>query len=632
MLTEDVIRFFGAVSPFQFLDEEQLRKVARDVSMEFYPSNTVILKQNGPPSDALRIIKKGAVKVIMEGDEGEEIVTEYKGEGDNFGFLSMIGRDRQRTTVKAVEDTLCYTLKKERVQRLLESSPSFAEYFMAYLSRYIDRTFQEMRRRNPLNGTSDRLLFTTPVREIALPLITAPASTTIQEAAQLMVKHKISSLVILNENNIPAGIVTDRDLREKVVAKGRSVSDPVKNVSNLSLIRAEAKGSCFEALMKMIQYNIHHVLVVDEGRLTGIVTNHDLMLLQGTSPVSFAKDILVQESIEGLVPLTKKIFNVIALLLKEETRFSNLSNIVSEIYDRLFRKVLELAEKKLGPPPLPYCWVVIGSEGRREQIFKSDQDNVLIYSDPSTPGEEIDAASYFSVFAEWIRESLLILGIPPCKEGFMAANPRWCQPFRVWKNLFEGWIMNPTEEETPKFINFFDARPLYGKYMLFQGVKDQIGPWINEEGDQFLRTLTMLALRTPPPAGFVGNKVFEKDGTSALKLDLKRRGILPLVDLIRLFSLKHGLSETSTLARIAGVKIKESEIAKIEGELTHAFDYMMLLLIHHQYQQIRFGLRPDSMLEPNQLSSIDRKTLREAFQLIARVQNLARQVFLSEPS
>ena len=174
MLTEDVIKFLNAVSPFQLLDRDQLQRVARDVSLEFYPVHTVILKQNGPPSESLRIIKKGAVKVIMEGEEGEEIVTEYKGEGDNFGFLSMIGRDRQRTTVKAVEDTLCYILTKERVQRLLESSSAFAEYFMAYLSRYIDRTFQEMCRRNPLQGTSDRLLFTTPVGEIAVPLITVP--------------------------------------------------------------------------------------------------------------------------------------------------------------------------------------------------------------------------------------------------------------------------------------------------------------------------------------------------------------------------------------------------------------------------------------------------------------------------
>jgi CBS domain-containing protein len=627
MLTEDVIKFLGAVSPFQLLSEEQLRKIARDVSLEFYPANTVILKQNGPPSDSLRIIKKGAVKVIMEGDEGEEIVTEYKGEGDNFGFLSMIGRDRQRTTVKAVEDTLCYILTKERVQKLLESSPAFAEYFMAYLSRYIDRTFQEMCRRNPMHGTSDRLLFTTPVGDIAVPLITAPSSTSIQEAAQLMVRNKISSLVIVNESNIPMGIITDRDLREKVVAKGRSVSDSVRHICNLSLIRADAKSSCFDALTKMIQYNIHHLLVVEEGRLIGIVTNHDLMLLQGTSPVSFAKDILVQESIEGLVPLTKKIFNVIALLIKEESHFSQLSSVITEIYDRLFRKVLELAEKKFGPPPLPYCWVVIGSEGRKEQIFKTDQDNVLIYSDPATPGEEIEAAGYFSVLTAWVKESLSLLGVPSCPDGFMSANPRWCQPFRVWKDMFASWIVNPSEEETAKVLNFFDARPLFGKYALFHGIRDQIWPWIHEEGDNFLRILASLAVKTAPPAGFVGNRVFEKDGTALLKLDIKKRAILPVVDLVRLFALRHALSETSTLGRISGIKTKESEFGGMEGELNHAFDYLMMLLVHHQYQQIRVGLRPDTLIEPNQLSSLDKKTLREAFQLIYRIQTHARQVF-----
>ena len=396
MIIEDVLSFLKGIPPFQFLEEPVLRKAAGGLSLEFYPKDTVILKQNGPPSDSLRVIKKGAVKVLMGDETGEEIVLEYKGEGDNFGFLSLIGKDRQRTTVKAVEDTLCYIMDAPRVRKLIETSPAFNEYFMAYLSRYVDRTYQEMHQRNALYSDSDRLLFTTPVGSIAIPLITVSEKTSIQEAAQVMAQHKISSLIIRNENNLPTGIVTDRDLREKVVAKGRNIVEAVKNIGNLSLIRVDGTDTCFEALLKMIQYGIHHLLVVEEGALKGIVTNHDLMLLQGTSPVSFANDILNQETVEGLVPLTRKIFNIINLLLKEDTQVAHLSNIITEIYDRLFRKVMEIGEKKFGPPPLPYCFVVLGSEGRREQIFKTRQDHALIYFDPGTPGAEIEAAGYFA--------------------------------------------------------------------------------------------------------------------------------------------------------------------------------------------------------------------------------------------
>jgi CBS domain-containing protein len=563
----------------------------------------------------------------MGAETGEEIVLEYKGEGDNFGFLSLIGKDRQRTTVKAVEDTLCYTLEERRVRRLIESSPAFNEYFMAYLSRYVDRTYQEMHQRNPLYSDSDRLLFTTPVGSIAIPLITVDEKTPIQEAARVMAQHKISSLIIRNENNLPSGIVTDRDLREKVVAKGRNTSEAVRNIGNLSLIRVDGRDTCFEALLKMIQYGIHHLLVVEEGALKGIVTNHDLMLLQGTSPVSFAKDILNQETVEGLVPLTGKIFNIVGLLLKEETQVVHLTNIITEIYDRFFRKVLEIGEKKFGPPPLPYCFVVLDSEGRREQIFKTRQDNALIYFDPGTPGAEIEAAGYFADFSGWVRDSLALLGLQPAPEKTLASNPQWRQPFQAWRKLFRDWIAGATPDSVAEGVPFFDARPLYGKFSLFLTIRDHIAALIKEEGAKFLQALSVQAVSHPPPVGFVKNRLVEKDGTQQEFLDLGRKGLQPLVDLVRLFALSRGVRETATLARIKALQDREPAFNKIGGELSQAFEFMMLLTIHHQFRQIKTGRPVDTRFDPAQLSSLEKKTLREAFRLIGRLQALAQTAF-----
>jgi CBS domain-containing protein len=627
MIIEDVLIFLKGIPPFQFLDEPVLRKAAGSLSMEFYPKDTVILKQNGPPSDSLRVIKKGAVKVLMGDETGEEIVLEYKGEGDNFGFLSLIGKDRQRTTVKAVEDTLCYIMDERRVRKLIETSPAFNEYFMAYLSRYVDRTYQEMHQRNALHSDSDRLLFTTPVGSIAIPLITVFEKTSIQQAAQVMAQNKISSLIIRNENNLPTGIVTDRDLREKVVAKGRDTAEAVKNIGNLSLIRVDGKDTCFEALLKMIQYGIHHLLVVEDGALKGIVTNHDLMLLQGTSPVSFANDILNQETVAGLVPLTRKIFNIINLLLREDTQVLHLSNIITEIYDRLFRKVMEIGEKKFGPPPLPYCFVVLGSEGRREQIFKTRQENALIYFDPGTPGAEIEAAGYFADLSGWIRDSLTTLGIPPGPGGYLASNPKWDQPFQAWQKVFREWIEEASPGTIVEALPFFDSRPLYGKFSLFLTIRDHIVALIGEEGQGFLKVLTELIVKTPPPVGFIKNRVVEQDGTQQEQLDLHQRGLQPLIDLVRLFALSRGIRETSTLARIQALKEREPAFQKLSGELAHAFEFMMLFTIHHQFQQIKKGQRPDSLLEPTQLDSLEKKTLREAFRLIGRLQALAQTAF-----
>jgi CBS domain-containing protein len=625
MIIEDVLAFLRGIPPFQFLEEGDLLKAAGDLSMEFYPKDTVILKQGGLPSSSLRVIKKGAVKVLMGTDTGEDIVLEYKGEGDNFGFLSMIGKDRQKTTVTAVEDTLCYVLDEQRVGKLIESSQAFNEYFMAYLSRYVDRTYQEMHQRNPLYSDSDRLLYTTPVGTIAIPLVSVKESAPIQEAARMMVQHKISSLVIRNDNNVPTGIITDRDLREKVVAKGRNTAEPVKNIGTLSLIRVDGRDICFEALLKMIQFDIHHLLVVEEGELKGIVTNHDLMLLQGTSPVSFAKDILNQETVEGLASLTGKILNIIGLLLKEETKVPHLANVITEIYDRFFRKIMEIGEKKFGPPPLPYCFVVLGSEGRREQIFKTRQDNALIYFDPGTPGLEIDAAGYFTDFGDWVSDSLAVLGLQPGPENVQAANPEWRQPFRAWQKLFQEWIEEATLEKIAESLPFFDSRPLYGKFSLFLTIRDLIAALIKGEGQKLLEVMTAKVVQMPPPVGFVRNHLVEKDGTQHEFLDLAQRGLQPLVDLVRIFALSRGIRETATLSRIQALKDREPGFQKITGELARAFEFMMLLNIHHQFRQVKSGQPTDSLIEPAHLSSSEKKTLREAFRLIARLQALAQQ-------
>lgn len=622
MIIEDVIRFLQNTSPFQLLDPATLEKVARNVSLDFYPREEVILKQNGPPSNSLRIIKKGTVKVLMGTEEGEEIVLEYKGEGDNFGFLSMIGQDRQRTTVKAVEDTICYIIMKEQVLKLLEISPPFTEYFMSYLSRYVDRTYQGMHTKSLYYGPADRLLFTTKVGNIAVKMTTVKEDTPIREAAQVMVFNKISSLIVINKNGLPGGIVTDRDLREKVVAKGRNVQEPIKNIVTLALIRADAQESCFEALMKMIQYNIHHLLVIEEGVVKGIVTNHDLMLLQGTSPVSLTKDILNQSTLEGLRPLMGKIKHVIGLLLKENVKLDQLTRIVSELFDRLIRKVLDFTERELGTPPLPYGVIVYGCEGRREQIYEANQDYALVYADPPASADQVIINRYFANFWPLFGSNLKKIGFSPRPSRFAFGNPTGCQPLSHWKHVFKEWILNPTLASSEEAAIFFDSRPIYGKVGLFQEVRDTLPSYLLQGERNLLKYLAALCLKHPAPVGFHQQFLVEKDGSHKDRFDLQRQAIIPLVDLIRLFALDSGVKETSTLARLNALKGKHSLVKQFGRELEHAFEFIMLLDIHHQQEKVQTGEAVDHILSPDRLSNPERKTLREAFHLITRLHDL----------
>jgi CBS domain-containing protein len=624
LIIEDIVAFLKKVPPFFSLDDTNLQAVAKHLSVEFYPRGTVILKQNDSSSDSLRIIKKGGVKLSMVSSEnGEEVIIDYRGEGDTFGFLSLLSRDRMQSNITAVEDTICYALGKKVLLRLLDSHISFTEYFLkSHITKYIDRIVLEMQDKNMFHGGGDRFLFTTRVGDIAIKnVVSIRDDITILAAAQVMASKRISSIIVMDHDNRPWGIVTDRDLREKVVAQGRNVLEPIKNIMSTPLISVDAQDHCFEIVLKMIKYNIHHIIVTRDGSLSGVITNHDLMMLQGTSPLSLTKDIENQQTIDGLIPVSKKINSIVGLLLKEGARASNIIKIITEINDHLVRKVLVLAEQKFGKPPSPYCWMVFGSEGRKEQTFKTDQDNAIIYSDPTSEKEAEAQRKYFTVFAEFVRDSLIQCGFPVCPANNMATNPRWCQPVKTWKRYFSTWIATPTPEAILNSVTLFDFRPMYGDFYLVESLRDHLNTLLKDQ-KVFLGHLANLAIRNAPPIGFLKSFVVEKSGEHKDQLNLKVKGLAPLVDIIRLFALEKGVRETSTIGRIETLRNTHTMVMEYADDFEHAFELIMLLRIHHQFAQVGSGHAPDNFIYPNRLSHLEKRSMKEVFHLITKMQNL----------
>ncbi len=623
MITEDVIEFLKNVPPFQFLEEKTLQGIAGGLSMEFYPKGSMILHQDGPPSEYLRIIKKGGVKVFIKADKGEEVLIDYRSEGDSFGLLSLVGGDKSRANVVAVDDTICYLLNKAAILKLVDSVPAFTEFFLkSFLNKFIDKTYEEMHNKSLLFGGGEKLLFTTPVGEIAARnVMTAPQTISIRKAAEIMSERRYSSLVIVDEQGVPAGIVTDRDLRDKVVSKGRTGNEKVSDIMSVSLIKTEARDYCFEALLKMIRYNIHHLLVVDQGKLMGIVTNHDLMMLQGTSPISLVREIESQQTIDGLVPAARKTNEIVGLLLKEGARASNITRIISEINDRLVKKIIEIAEKEFGSPPLPYCWMVFGSEGRKEQTFRTDQDNAIVYEDPLTEKEDAEARTYFSVFSAFIRDSLIKCGFPRCPANYMASNPEWCQPVKIWKKYFSSWVYTPTPDAVMKSLIFFDFRPLYGDFRLADSLRDFLSSFLDGQMI-FLGYMANMVIKNTPPVGFFKSLIVEKSGEHKDELNLKVKGIAPIVDIVRLFSLEKGIKETSTLERLSELRERHTIVREYADELEHAFEFIMLLRIQNQFEQIEADRIPDNFINPKKLSNLEKKTMKESFTLISKLQDI----------
>lgn len=628
MIIEDVVDFLKQVPPFQFLDDISLRNLANKASMEFYPKGYTVLQQEGPPSEYLNIIKKGGVKVFVKSDTGEEVLIDYRGEGDLYGFLSLVSGDKSKASVVAVDDTIVYLFSKEDILKLLEKNPAFTEYFFkSFFDKYIEKTFSEMQGKSLLYGGGDRMLFTAPVGELATKdVVAASHEISIKEAADIMSKRGIGSLILTDQEGVPVGIVTDRDLRDKVVARGRSVTDSIHNIMSVSLIKADARDYCFEALLKMIRYNIHHLLIVDNGKLKGVVTSHDLMMLQGTSPIAIAKEIESNQTIEGLVPVSNKITGMIALLLKEGAKASNITRIITEVNDILLKKILQIAEKKFGQPPVPYCWIVFGSEGRKEQTFKTDQDNAIIHADPVSGYEAGKIQEYFPAFATFVNDSLIQVGFPSCPAGYMAKNPKWCQPLSAWEKHFYNWVNTPSPEAILKSLIFFDFRPIYGDTALADNLRSYLGRLLKDQNIFFAKMAGAITINRPP-LGFFKTFIVERSGEHKDKLNLKIRGIGPLLDIVRLFALEEGITATSTLERIKAMKSTHPIFIELGDKIEHAFEFITFLRIHHQLDQMDKGEPMDNFINPGMLSNLEKKTLKESFQVILKIQDAIGELY-----
>ena len=278
------------------------------------------------------------------------------------------------------------------------------------------------------------------------PPLTCAPDTSVAEVARRMTSHGVDAVVVLAHEGGAIGIVTDRDLRAKVIAGGLSPTTPAAHVMSAPLLSIDATRRAFDALLEMTRQGIHHLGVVAGGRLTGMVSSHDLMLLQGAHPVGLMREIEAQGTLEGLRTLAPRVHAVVKWLATHGASAHDIGRIVAELNDRLVHRALSVLLAALAAeghePPLPYTWLAAGSEGRREQTLKTDQDNGLVYQDPP-PDLAAPAAAFFNRLASDMTRALVSLGFPACEGGFMASNPHWCQPESVWRDYFGSWMETP---------------------------------------------------------------------------------------------------------------------------------------------------------------------------------------------
>ena len=628
---EVVVEFLAGIMPFDELDDDTLHAVARHVRVDFFPKGTRLFTAGETELTHLYLIQRGGVKSFLTDDEGEVTLKDYRGEGSYIGALPIIRGTKANLDIEMVEDTFCFLLPREIFLDLIQKQPGFAQYYLkSFSEKIVNTAYTELRRhRMTRRGDEEMYLFTMRVGDIikAVPRKVA-ATVTIQDAATAMAEYRIGSLLIHDpedEEKI-VGIITDRDLRNKVIAEGLDYREPVSRIMTTSVATILSKSICFDALLKMMTTGIHHLAVERKGRIIGIVTSHDIMLLQGTSPYSLFKEIGKQRKIQGLYPLSQKIPDIIRNLIKEGAKAGNIARMISLLNDQILERMLTLLEEELGPPPVDYCWLLMGSEGRREQTFKTDQDNAIIYADPRDEEEKAAAGEYFSTFADKAIDHLVNCGYPLCPGEIMARNPKWCQSVSVWKDYFATWIGTPDPEDLLHVTIFFDFRPGFGKSAL----ADDLRKYLNELSSRqeiYLLHLARECMGVRAPLSFFKSFIVNKDGEHRNKLDIKTKGLTPFVNFARVLALKYGVNETNTLARLH-VLSEEGHISEELWASAHeAYEMQMQLRLLHQLAQIEEGILPDNYIDPAKLSDLEKKMLKESFEVVERLHGVLKTLF-----
>jgi CBS domain-containing protein len=408
--------FIKTVPPFHLLSSGETDELVRTLIIEYFPKGEIILSPDRLPAQFLYIIRSGGVKFLLREKEGggSQKIYEYRDEGDFFGLISLLSGEPSPFTIVAEEDTLCYLLKKDVFKGLLDTHPDILFYFTTGPSKGFSQFSSVTMAPGSLNRPGmevEQILFTGRIKDVMhTNVLTCPPEETVVGVARRMTNQGVGSVIVVDEIGVPMGIVTDGDFRSKVLASGRLANVSVIDVMSRPVQSISPEAFCFEAILSMIINRIKYLTVMDGLKLLGIVSEHDLMVSQGSNPVAVIKGIQQATNIEQVVVIRRNIDRAMNVILEHGGMAKDICELITTLNDHLTRRLIVLAEEAMvregyGRPPVPYAWLALGSEGRREQTLRTDQDNALVFAD-GLPEEEEEVQKYFLNLAERVVSGL----------------------------------------------------------------------------------------------------------------------------------------------------------------------------------------------------------------------------------
>lgn len=591
----DLLRFLTSVHPYDGLAPEMLDTLAPQFRVLSFAAGETVYER-GSDLDGLYLVHRGEIEVQDENG----IPVSLLGPRNSFGERGLVRDGKAATSARATADTTLLLLPKAEFHALMRDHQPVRKFFD---------------RRRPATARGNDLAVSRVSDLMAANPITCTPATPVHDAAGLMGDRDISSLCVTDDGRL-TGIVTTRDLTVRVLGKGRAPDTPVSEVMtpNPMTLAPSAIGS--DVLHMMMEHGIGHVPICEDGKLLGIVTQTDLTRFQAVSSAELVAAIARAGSAADMARVTAEIPRLLVQLTAGGNRHEVVTRLITDIADTVTRRLLMLAEAQLGPPPVPYLWLACGSQGRQEQTGVSDQDNCLILHDEASD----DDAAYFEALARFVCDGLNDCGYVYCPGEMMATTPRWRQPLRVWRDYFAGWIARPNPEAQMLASVMFDLRPIGGDESLFAGLQTETLKSASANSI-FVAHMISNSLKHTPPLGLLRGIATIRSGEHRNRLDMKLNGVVPIVDLGRIFALRGRLQAVNTRARLEAAEAAGVLSPSGARDLLDAYDLIAETRLTHQAAQIRAGGKPDNFMAPGDLSDFERSHLRDAFVVVKTMQS-----------
>lgn len=608
-------------APFDRMEPPHLLWMLERLSLGYYAHGEIILSPQQGIADRLLIIKQGTV----HGEQNLAHPTDSDtwlelAEGECFPLGALLANRTVASVYRADSDAFCYELPAADFHTLLGLSAPFRDFCTRRIANLLEHSKQVIQAQYS-QVSSERQSLASPLSAvIRRPPVTCPPETPLRQALEIMREQRIGSMLAADVDGRPLGILTLHDVLARIALPQIDLDRPLIDVMSTELSTLSPQALAHEAALMMAKHGFRHVLVVENGKLVGLVSEKDLFALQRIGLREIGLDIRRAGSVEQLRQSAADIRRMAHNMMAQGVAPEQLMQFISTFNDLLSARAIELEWQRSGLADTPLqgrvCWIALGSEGRFEQTLNTDQDNACIFEVPKGM-TAAQVRSQLLPVAKRINEALAQCGFPLCKGEIMASNPKWCLSQDEWKHTFGAWIGGGTPESLLHASIFFDFRALYGTASLAVDLRGWLAR-VAADNNRFLYQMAENALRNRPPLGLVRDFVVGKEN----KLDLKINGITPFVDAARIFSLAAGDTHTNTIQRLraSAAKMRLHE-AEVDAWIDALLFIQVLRMRHHDTAAARDAdAALDNRIDPETLNELDRRILKEAFRQARKLQ------------